>query len=123
FIAGTGARVGEALGLGWTGLDLCGLRYQSSLLGGRATDQPRLVLDLRPFGAAWRNPSSSRCRYSTSTMRLGRTHWGGVLGSSRNDLVNDLAEPGPQKTGTSSGESPSVPQESSHEFPRDRPVP
>jgi len=33
--------------------------------------------DLSPFRAAWRNPSFSRCRYSTSNTRVGRVQCGG----------------------------------------------
>ncbi len=51
----------------------CGgdLRTIPFLIGERRIG-PGFFSGLRPFRAAWRNPSFSRCRYSTSTTMLGR---------------------------------------------------
>ena len=43
--------------------------------------RPGFLSGLRPLIAACRKPSFKRCRYSTSTTRLGRTQWGGASGT------------------------------------------
>jgi hypothetical protein len=48
---------------------------------------PGFVSGRIPFNDAY-GPSSRRCRYSTSTTTLGRTHCGGVSGSSRKSSRN-----------------------------------